>query len=628
MSRNSNYVGAAESNADFAKAASAKSTAKKFDSTRQGVSKILAKYKEEQIHKLLRRYYKRDYKNISDIPEFTRKRDKFHIERILSIADSRAEKIARYVGEIGSLIEFSRTDIKRYSVCLAQADYADPIQKVEVAKKLLGTDIPGSTLKSQHARTCDASFWRRILTTQVARAQENLFLRLGKLGKTSEQYASDLGVKGREAQLRAQQLWIENTVIVPKPKPYSELEASDNCKEIRLSDVIKGPAEKFSKLYTFVNAMEAIAVESNLSSAMLTITLEPEWHPNPAYGEKSWNGKSPREAHKSFCKRWQSICRDLHRSGVRISGLRVAEPHADACPHYHTWLLYRPEHERKILLTVMRYFQLKLKVRSPEVDGEPTTDVVYESPEDFIAGRGIPSSLASKGIQVELSRIDRKMSSGATYVMKYIMKTLPAISNDGAKLQDTAEQLLKAKSQNMRRVDAYRSIWGINQGQLFGIAKCLTAWEMLRKMNEAPVHEHLKKLWIMARGGDREGRIEKCAGQPGNAYGFLKSLGGLDAARNGKRSGKYLVLARLVETSANKFGDDIKITTGIRLLEKERKLVKEVCPPFRAVRRFLKTLIEEIIAVKTKGDGWCFKTNFSTASVTGANTAGNNRKNI
>jgi len=625
MSRTTNYVGTTESNANFANAASSKS--KKFDSTRQGVSKILAKYKEEQIYKLLRRYYKCDYKNISDIPEFTRKSDQFNIDRILSLADRRTKKIARYVGEIGDLIEFSRSDIKRYSVCLAQTDYADPIKKVEVAKKLLGTDIPGATFESQHARTCDASFWRKILTTQVARAQENLFLRLGKLGKASEQYASDLGVRGREAQLRAQQLWIENTVIVPKPNPNSELEAGDDCKEIRLADVVTGPAEKFSKLYAFVNAMETIAVESNLSSAMLTITLEPEWHPNPAYGEKSWNGKSPREAHKSFCKRWQSICRDLHRSGVRISGLRVAEPHADACPHYHTWLLYRPEHETRILLTVMRYFQLKLKVRSPAVAGEPSADIVYENQKDFIAGRGIPSSLASKGVQVELSRIDRKLSSGASYVMKYIMKTLPASSSDCAKLQGTAEELLKAKTQNMRRVDAYRSIWGINQGQLFGIAKCLTAWEMLRKMNNAPMHAHLKKLWIMARGGDREGRIEKGAGQPGDAYGFLKSLGGLDAARNGKRSGKYLVLARLVETTTNKFGDEIKITTGIRLLEKERKLVKKVCPPFRVVRRFLKTLIKEIASMKTKGDGWCFKTNFPTSALAGANTAGMNRKN-
>jgi len=632
MKQGTRNVSAGKNNANSAIISSStkkipkKSRSKKFESTRQGVSELLKKYKEKQISKLLTRYYRRVYKTTADIPEFTRNRDRNKIDRIISIAEKRTKKVCYYVGEIGGLIEFNRTEIKKYAICLAQTDYVDRDKKLEAAKKLLGVDIPGATLESQYARTCDASFWRRILMTLVARAQENLFLRLGKIGKTSEQYVSDLGMKGRKAQLLAQKSWIDNTVIVPKVKP--ENEAIDESVEIRLSDVVKGPAEKFSKLYSFVSAMEAIAVESNLSSAMLTITLEPEWHPNPVYGTKSWNGKSPREAHKSFCKRWQSICRDLHRNGVRISGLRVAEPHADACPHYHTWLLYRPEHEKKILLTVMRYFQLKLKVRSKAADGQPTNDIVYESRQDFMEGHGIPASYAGKGIQVELSRIDRESSSGASYVMKYIMKNLPAGASGTTNLHGVVDKVTGGKTENMLRVDAFRAIWGINQGQLFGLAKCLTAWDMLRKMSSAPVHELLKKLWIMARGGDLEGRIDKLAGQPGNAYGFLKSLGGLDAARNGKRSGKYMVLARLVESSTNKFGDAIKTTIGIRLLEKERKSVQKACPPFRTVHKVMKTFILEICAVKTKGEAWCFKTRATSSFVNNSNSKDFSRKNL
>jgi hypothetical protein len=609
---------------DLTKRRSRKSRSKNFESTRHGVSELLKKYKEKQIRKLLTRYYRCDYKTITDIPELTRNRDRTAIDRILSIAEKRTKKLCCYAGDIGGLIEFNRTEIKRYAACLAQTDYVDRDKKLEAAKKLLGTDIPGATLESQYARTCNASFWRRILMTHVARAQENLFLRLGKIGKTSEQYVSDFGLKGRKTQLRAQKLWIENTVIVPKVNPKSENRITNDSLEIRLSDVVKGPAEKFSKLYSFVSAMETIAVESNLSSAMLTITLEPEWHPNPVYGTKSWNGKSPREGHKSFCKRWQSICRDLHRSGIRISGLRVAEPHADACPHYHTWLLYRPEHEKKILLTVMRYFKLKLKVRSKTEDGQPLNDIVYESRQDFIEGRGIPANYASKGIQVELSRIDRKSSSGASYVMKYIMKNLPTNTSSSTDFREIVDKT----TENTLRVDAFRAIWGINQGQLFGLAKCLTAWDMLRKMNIAPVHELLKKLWVMARGGTVEGRIDKLARQPGNAYGFLKALGGLDAARTGKRSGKYIILARLVESGTNKFGDAIKTTTGIRLLEKERKSVQKVCPPFRTIHKVMKTFIVEISAVKTKIDAWCFKTRATGSLVANSNGASASRKNL
>jgi hypothetical protein len=67
--------------------------------------------------------------------------------------------------------------------------------------------------------------------------------------------------------------------------------------------------------------------------------------------------------------RWQSILRDLDRAGVGLSGLRVVEPHKDACPHWHLWLLYRPEAETTLLSTVMKYFPNKLKLRAPSCEG-------------------------------------------------------------------------------------------------------------------------------------------------------------------------------------------------------------------------------------------------------------------
>jgi len=50
-----------------------------------------------------------------------------------------------------------------------------------------------------------------------------------------------------------------------------------------------------------------------------------------------------------------------------------------------------------------------------------------------------------------------------------------------------------------KRVDAYRSLWGMNAGQLFGVAKCLTAWDELRRLATAPEHPQLKALWVLAR---------------------------------------------------------------------------------------------------------------------------------
>ena len=584
---------------------------KAIRSTRIGVAELLMKYKAEQLCHLLRRRYDCDYKDISDIPRFIRIRDADELEEILLEVAKRAAEMSSSVGKIGDLIEFSRTEIKQFSVSLAEMEYPSQCAKITAAEDLLGSDIPGTTSESRYARTCDASFWRRMLMALVNRTKEHFFLRLGMLGAKTEKYASDFGVSEREKQIRAQQKWIEETVLLLDADNGADRD-QDRI-EIRLADIVKGPEERFAKLYSFVKAVDLLSVESKLSAAMLTITLEPEWHPNPSKGSKKWNGKSPREAHKSFCKRWQAICRDLHRTGVRISGLRVAEPHADACPHYHTWLLYRPEHEAKILLAVMRYFPLKLKIRSPESDTSTSKDVIYKSRADLASGICVPFQNAGEGAQVEFSRIDRKLSSGASYVMKYLIKTLPSGSRDKFKANKGQEEGDLSPALSMSRIDAYRAIWGINQGQLFGVAKCLTAWDQFRRMQQPPDHAHLRALWTMARGGVTEGRIEKCAGQRGDTYGFLKALGGLDAARNGKRNGNRLVLARLVEEGTNRFGDLIKRTTGIRLLRKERrKIEKENCKN-GSTKTVWKTFTEVVVSVRTKVEGWTFKTRKSNS---------------
>jgi hypothetical protein len=161
--------------------------------------------------------------------------------------------------------------------------------------------------------------------------------------------------------------------------------------------------------------------------------------------------------------------------------------------------------------------------------------------------------------------------------MKYLLKTVDAgdeLNKQAGLFTDNDEVTQKKKKkhqQSVKRVDAYRSIWGINQGQLFGVAKCLTAWDELRRLTTAPVHRALKKLWALARGSDKEGRIEAGAGQRGDATRFLKALGGLDACRQGKpKTARRFVLGRLLEEALNSYGETITRTKGITLLMKHK----------------------------------------------------------
>src|SRR5690606_8457229 len=124
-----------------------------------------------------------------------------------------------------------------------------------------------------------------------------------------------------------------------------------------------------------------------------------------------------------------------------------------------------------------------------------------------------------------------------------------------------------------KRVDAYRSVWGINAGQLFGVAKCLTAWDELRRLNEAPTHPVLHRLWALARGTDKEGYIPAESDTHGDAKEFLQTLGGLAACRARSMTGPSLSIGRLTDTRLNAYSEPVERTRGVTLVERKRQHV-------------------------------------------------------
>lgn len=523
-----------------------------------------------------------------------------------------ARELARYragltctAGRLARYLDASEEDIR--DLALHYAKFQLPgTQKLRWAARLLGTTIPGQSVVSRLARVNDARFWRRTIRSRLLREREHFYLRLGLIGKRTEIYVSDQQLVTRRAQLRRQERWMRETVLLPRfPIPDD-----DKREPLTLADVAAGPSERFAKLYTFVNAMDAIAQSEHLSTGMLTLTLEPVWHPNPSVGQCSWNGASPREAHQCMGRRWQSVLRDLDRIGIGLSGLRVVEPHADACPHWHIWMLYRPEAETTILSTVMRYFPNRLKVRAggSRARSSMATDLMFDTRDALLRGLGRPPAYSREGAQVELSRIDRDISSGASYAMKYLLKTVDAGGELSQKVGlfsesgDEQQQLKRKRHQETaRRVDAFRALWGINAGQLFGVAKCLTAWDELRRLQKAPESPELRKLWGLARGTDQEGRIPAGANQRGDAQGFIRALGGLAACGKPAQNAVSHSIGRMTEAGVNVYGEPIVRTRGVTLIERkpqkvERERVNKITGEItaRLIWRTVKTIVAEV----------------------------------
>lgn len=421
---------------------------------------------------------------------------------------------------------------------------------VAAAERRFGEPVPGQTPATQAARVRDAKYWRRFLTRRVRQARERLHLQLGLVGKGARQYCSEGAREHRQMQLKQQAEWLKTTMLRGT--------VGGRVVEMPLEQVAKGPKQKLAKLYAFIAAMNELAVEAGLTVALLTTTLEGEWHANPSHGSEDhqWNGMTPGEANQELGRRFQAVRRDLDKRGIALSGLWCGEPHADGCPHRHHWLMYHPDHEQQVLAAFLKRFPRKLKLRRGEDKGG---DVIIETSED--ARHGVHRKRRpNEGAQVDVSIIDQDKSSGASYILKYVLKAvLPELTFEGvvtplgpakAKPDDAKDEAAaggkkrkrakrtKAKPsaaearkqlRALQSIDAHRSVWRMRSFQFFGVKNCLTLWDELRRLKDEPWQPELKKLWRLARGGDTEGRL-RTGEQHGDAYGFLKAMGGLAAA--------------------------------------------------------------------------------------------------
>lgn len=655
------------------------------------IAQACARYETEVLPHLVSPLFPEEcppWESVAAVPEEAAKRFHRELSAVTAAAAEYRASLTATAGQLAGLLDADEEDVREMALNFARLDLSDvpnlsklqgldqlssmpcqgefpglftllmrpglpespQLKKLVWAESLLGAPVPGDSVAAQMSRVADARFWRRAIRVRLIREREHFFLRLRLVGSRAEAYVSDMQLGLRQAQLKRQAEWMKQTVLVPR---YLAPGASDSV--LTLEQVASSARTRFAKLYAFVQAVDAIGVEQGLSTAMLTLTLEPEWHPNPSHGTNSWNGRNPREAHQDMGRRWQSVLRDLDRYGIGLSGLRVTEPHQDACPHWHIWLLYRPDAEQRILETVMRYFPNKLKVCTPilgkgkkrtdrkRADAEKDTKyntVMFDTSDELKAGISRAPKHNKEGAQVELARIDRRISSGASYAMKYLLKTVDggdtlnaevglfaggrsAVKPDsqtslfGESSSDPAAlarnkspkaevELQKKRAQHLvtaKRVDAFRSLWGINAGQLFGVAKCLTAWDELRRLPDAPKHPLLKKLWALARGTDKEGRIEAGEGIRGNAKGFIEALGGIAACGKPPKGKPRVSIGRLTEEALNSYGESIVRNKGVTLVERSRARVEvgtrvikstgEVKPKlaWRSVRTVLTQLI-------------------------------------
>ena len=299
-------------------------------------------------------------------------------------------------------------------------------------------------------------WWKRQLFKQQDREQEAFALRIGIVGKYKQIYCSNAAHKRIHAR---QEKALE--IMARKEAVYGDDEEVINMLDL-LDSSLANPINRFAEIYTRAKGFEGYGNDNGHTCQLITITCPSRMHPS----SNKYDGTTPRQAQQYLSELWNRASTSFKDNDIYPYGFRVAEAHADGCPHWHIWL-FTPQDQQSKLNSILEDHALR-------VDGDEKGAEKY---------------------RIDFEAIDLSKGSASSYLFKYISKNLAGFGvgedfeTDGQDASDTAP-----------RVRSWASTWGIRQIQQVGGAS-VGVWRELRRCKDE-LTGIMEKARIAAQAGD------------------------------------------------------------------------------------------------------------------------------
>ena len=284
----------------------------------------------------------------------------------------------------------------------------------------------------------DKRTFRRLrnVVRKIARKQREIHLMKNrKIGDGGQVYCSDELLKYQQEKDIEQEDYINNTEVICKDEKTGE-EHSIPLSQFALTD-----ERKASEIYMKVKDLEKIAESKGYIALFTTFTCPAEFHSNPSNGRNCWNGSTPRDASDWLSKRLVALNKDRERHEIETLGMWCKEAHKDQCVHMHSMFFVRPDQTDDLISLIHKHYS----------HSENAVRIVRISKE-------------------EAQKIGKKAASPASYITKYVIKSL----------RDKSDEAMKNK--------AVARLWNYHMYGFFGKTKSVLWRTFDRFFNKEP-HE-------------------------------------------------------------------------------------------------------------------------------------------
>ncbi len=324
-------------------------------------------------------------------------------------------------------------------------------QKAPYWDKLTGNFFDETQVIAAISRMISDKWWLARLRRLAAEWREHLQISINRVSKKSSIYASRMAISEWKEQKHRTKEFIKSM----------ELEDEEGNR-ISLIDKYYGsvanPAIRRTEMMVRIRGFENICHELGYVAEFYTLTAPSKYHATTRHGHRNrkWNGSSPADTQQYLSSLWAKIRSKLHRNNLRIFGIRVAEPHHDATPHWHMLFFMQPEQADQVRDIIREY-------------------ALQEDRHELKTVKALKARFHAE-------KIDPEKGSATGYVAKYISKNIDGYAMDD-ELDDESNRPMKEAAV---AASAWAGRWRIRQFQFVGGAP-VTVYRELRRMADHDV---------------------------------------------------------------------------------------------------------------------------------------------
>lgn len=426
---------------------------------------------------------------------------------------------ASQFNELGVVVGKSEIDavfVDLYALCAHTAEavgfplkYATAFNKAKAKQHAFQMEKIDADL----LRCIDEKYWLRLFRTTQKRMVEHIRIACGEVCKQKHSYVSFSAFMDWQRQCQKNVDFLKSMILQNVDDPEEQVELFGMFLR---SD--GNPAIRRLEMMNRLRGIEEWAEQEGNEALFLTLTAPSSYHAMLSEGgvNPKWNGANPRQTQAYLNRVWQQYRALLAKRSIGFYGMRVAEAHHDATPHWHLLFYVKSEHKQEVIEL--------FKAKALEEDGD------------------------EKGAQKHRCKVeecDKAKGSATAYIAKYISKNINGFGNDGETSDEAPELELK---DNARRVRAWASYWGIRQFQFYG-GSSISVWRELRRLTQGKVSEL----------DDEQLSLAQAAADEGDYKAYLEVQGGAMAPRKEQPIKLYYET-----TTPNQYGEVRKQIKGVK----------------------------------------------------------------